>query len=134
MLFPPYQRLHIVPHPCPLARGPVVINAPQVALGVGKGALLAWPHHFRDKVCQGLSLNGCSVTVDVKLAQLDWPIHQAPESFGYCKIFFSGASVRTLIGCVWKYGLSGRATTTNANANSSMGGYLGSTPLNARLM
>ena len=44
-----------------------------------------------------------------------------------------GLSVRTITVWDWKYGLSLQAAITKAKASFSMGGYLSSTPRNARL-
>ena len=45
-----------------------------------------------------------------------------------------GLFVKTMIVCAWKYGLSFRATVTNAKASFSIWGYFSFAPWNARLV
>ena len=56
-----------------------------------------------------------------------------PTASGLLIAHRKGLSVRTTTVWAWKYGLSLRATVTNAKASFSMGGNLSSAPRSARL-
>ena len=49
-------------------------------------------------------------------------------------VFWKGLSVWTTVVCAWKYGLSLWAAVIKVKGNFSIGGYLSSAPLSARLV
>ena len=58
----------------------------------------------------------------------------SPTASGLLIAFRKGLSIRMIIVCAWKYGLSFRAAVTNAKVSFSIGGYLSFAPQNTQLV